>query len=258
MNRAIPWVIIVMMDLAVAWLVYRAWPVESEADRAVEAKQLEIDDQIVELQKTRDALNHDLDIALNENAKLSDALDEARKAAPGATVVRVVRASTGPIVVCGEPRSPPETKPSGNIDDRSGLSERCVCPPGPPCLLAKGDTAEVRVSEVDLLTKAGNQVVVGTADCRRVSPPPETSLARGPFEARLTTVSELELPKPETAPGLGLGVAAFASGSGTALGVAFGAPPLRLWALQLDLTLAGGTGTAGLQGSATVLGRFWR
>lgn len=205
-SRVVPWALAVAFAICAAWLVHRAWSVESEAERAAEAKQLEAEGQIVELQRTRDALDHDLDVALAENSKLSDALDEAREAAPDAKVTRVVRASTGPMIVDGHqmPVKCQSNKPYAELT------------PLPTCLVSPGDSLEVRVNEVDLLTKAGNTVIVGTGECLRVSPPPETSLASGKFEASLTHVSGIAPPPPDDrwpwyvheAIGVGVGFAA--------------------------------------------------
>ena len=241
--RVTPWLLVVALALGCAWLVRRAWNAEGEAAQAIEARELAAQDQIVGLRTTVEQLTKEQTTLTNHDAELQDALDAARKAASGAKVVRVVRASTGPMVVGGEPRECPV----------SASTQQC-----PTCLLAVGDSVEVRVNEIDIETKADNRVAVGTGECLRVSPPPETSLARGPFEAKLTTVSQLEEPRPASDPGLGLGVAAFASGKGTALGVAISPPPLRIWALQLDLTIAGGTGNGGPHGAATVIGRLVR
>jgi hypothetical protein len=251
-TRLLPWALAIAFALCAAWLVHRAWTVEADAARAVEASKLAADGKIVELRKTADDLKRDLDVELESNSALQDALDEARKAAPGAKITRTVRASTGPMVAGGSPRecqAPILHRPSTDL----APTMRC-----PVCLVAPGDPIEVHISEVDLQTKAGNRIVVGTGECLRVLPAPETSLARGPFEASLTQVDELEPIPRDVTPTLGLGVAAFASGKGTALGVAIAPPPIRLWSLELDLTIAAGTGSGGPHGSATALGRFWR
>lgn len=119
-------------------------------------------------------------------------------------------------------------------------------------------TGEIVVGTVDLDASKGTGIVVGAAECWRATPEPRVKLFSGPFQAKLTTVTELEPIPRDVTPTLGLGVAAFASGKGTALGLAIAPPPLRLWALELDLTLAAGTGSGGPQGSATALGRFFK
>jgi hypothetical protein len=247
-TRLIPWALALAFGLGCVWLVHRAWTTEADAARAAEASRLAADGQIVELRKTADELKRDLDVELESNTALQDALDQARKVAPGAKVTRTVRASTGPMVAGGVARECPVPPQAPG----------CACPAAPACLVAPGDSLEVNVSEVDLQAKEGTRVVVGTGECSRVLPLPRTSLAIGKFEARLTTVTELEPIPRDVTPTLGLGVAAFASGQGTALGLAIAPPPLRLWALDLDLTLAAGTGSGGPHGSATAVGRFWK
>jgi hypothetical protein len=251
--RILPWALAIAFGLGCVWLVHRAWTTEADAARAAEASKLAAEGQIVELRKTADELKRDLDVELESNTALQDALDQARKVAPGAKVTRTVRASTGPVVAGGAPRECPVSNREQSTQSSTQSASNC-----PVCLVAPGDSLDVNVSEVDLQAKEGTRVVVGTGECSRVLPLPRTSLAIGKFEAKLTTVTEFEPIPRDVSPTLGLGVAAFASGKGTALGLAIAPPPLRLWALELDLTLAAGTGSGGPHGSATAVGRFWK
>jgi hypothetical protein len=270
--RLAPWAISTSLAICCALLIHRALRVESEAARAAEASQLAAKGEIVAAQRDRDGINADLDAAISENAQLKEALDEARKVAPGATVTRVVRASTGPMIAGGTPRlqekpmpivpvplstsETPTKQEVGYVKPQESPIKVGSVPSCQPCLVAPGDTIDVRVSEVDRDTAKGNDDVVGTGECLRLLPLPETSLARKKFDAKLTTVIELEQPS-GVAPGFGVGVTAFASGKGTALGLAIAPPPLHLWSLEIDLTVAAGTGSGGPHGSATALGRFW-
>ena len=186
-SRVIPWAIIVAMAAIGVWLVQRAWWQESEAEREAEMRELEAQEQIVEIRKERDQLKADLDVMLDMNNAMQGALDEARKVAPGAKVVRVVRASTGQVTSDGVPRI--EGRPE-NYQSMTGSQPI-------DCLLARGDTAEIRVDQVELETKAGNRVLVGTAEAWRLTPEPETKLIAGPFEADFTHVSGLAPSPPE-------------------------------------------------------------
>ena len=176
MTRFLPWSLALAFSLCSVWLVHRAWNIEADAARDAEASRLASEGQIVELRKTAADLQRDLDVEIESNTALQAALDEARKAAPGSKVVRMVRASTGPMPAGGQPRECP-VPPIGT-----------ACP---VCLVAPGDQLEVRVAEVDLQTKLGNRVVVGSGACVRLLPPPETTIAEGEFEASLTRVEEL-------------------------------------------------------------------
>lgn len=205
MSRLAPWTMAALLGVCCALLITRASKIQDAAARAVEATRLAAEGQIVEAERTAKQLEAKKSAMAIGNEALRLALVAAHKAAPGSKVVRVVRASTGPIVAGGEPRQCPLPPPS----------QECACPPAPVCLVAPGDSLEIRVAEVDLQTKLGNRVVVGTGECLRVLPLPETSLARGPFEQSLTTVHELAPPADDRWPwyahaaiGLGAGFVA--------------------------------------------------
>jgi len=203
--RFAPWLLAALLGACCAWLIHRAWMVQSDAARAIEASRLASEGQIVELERTAKQLETERDAMGVGNEALRLSLAAAHKAAPGSKEVRVVRASTGPMVAGGVPRECPAHTPDTG----------CVCPEVPVCLVSPGDSLEVRVAEVDLQTKSGNRIIVGTGECLRLLPAPETSLARGPFEASLTTVHELAPPVDDRWPwyaheaiGLGVGLVA--------------------------------------------------
>lgn len=201
-------------------------------------------------------------------ADLQAAVDEAKKAAPGSHVSSVERLDTGPVVAHGAPR-PSNPRPEG----RSGpINETCasptpsVTPPlppfppfppfppsasEPPCLLAEGDEGGVKVTEVEVSTKAGNTIVVGKATCYRLSPPPETPIITKLFDSKMSNVSEEQKAK---LPGWGGGIYGGASSHGWVLGPALAFPPLRVFGRQLELTGGVGLGSD-VQGSATLIVR---
>ena len=213
MTRLAPWVLAALLGVCCAWLIQRASRVQDDAARAVEATRLAADGQIVEAQRTAKQIEAEKDAMAVGNEALRLALAAAHKAAPGAKVVRTMRASTGPMVAGGAPREcPVSNREQTTQSTQSPTQSASTCP---VCLVAPGDSLEVRVAEVDLHTKAGNRVVVGSGECLRVLPLPETSLARGPFEASLTTVHEFAPPVDDRWPwyvhgaiGLGVGLVA--------------------------------------------------
>jgi hypothetical protein len=181
MARLAPWAVAVLAVAIALAVIFAALRREAAAnaqrDTETERQRLIADHQIVALQTDKAGLEAAVRVAVQ--GQLATAIEAAKKAAPGARVVRVMQASTGPVQV----------QPGASM---ATVVQPPECPPVPACALAPGDTAEARVSEVDLQTKAGNQAVVGTAECWRLTPEPAVKLFGGPFEARLTTVTELE------------------------------------------------------------------
>jgi hypothetical protein len=91
----------------------------------------------------------------------------------------------------------------------------------PPCLLAEGDTGEIRVNSAHLETSKGNEVVALSAECWRLTPAPETRILAGTANA---PVSRVLVEAPDSKPGWGGGIA---GGIGTTglLGTAFALTP---------------------------------
>ncbi len=105
------------------------------------------------------------------NALLAAALEEAKgeiKAATGKPpkIVEVIRYRTKPSGVTGAPAGEDPSSPS----------------PAVPCLVPAGATMAIDVTGLRLETSAGNVVVVGTAACLRVTPPPETKVYEGEID----------------------------------------------------------------------------
>lgn len=239
MSRIAPWLLVVLLAAVscavISWALKRDAAEHEDRAREVEARELESQDLVVAAQTEQQKLRDQVADLEASNSDLRSALDRARKAAPGVREVSVVQASTGHVTASGQAR--PET------------TEEC-----PPCLLAEGDTAEIRVDQVELETKAGNHVVVGAAECRRVAPPPETRLAGGPFEASLTTAAIESEAKPDSR-GWGVGPTVMASNAGVAYGLAVSAPPLNVFGIDFEVGVAGGVGYTSVQGGAVVLVR---
>jgi hypothetical protein len=204
--RLTPWALAALLALCCALLIHRALRVESDAARVAEASQLVAQGQIVAAQRDRYGIKADLDAAIDENAQLKEALDEARKAAPGAKVERVLRASTGPV-----PMSEAAVRSlcSGLITPPAQVS---VDEPALPIAPLEG---EIHVASVELRSDKGNLLAAGGAEAWQVSPGPRQILFSGRFVAPASYLSEVA-PTPDDrwpwyvheAIGLGAGLAA--------------------------------------------------
>jgi len=239
-SRSAPWLIAVFAAVScVATIILalrRDADVNDRLQREIEARELEAQGLVVAAQKEQKDLRTQVASLEANNVDLMEALSRARRASPGSRDVSAVQASTGPVGASGDAR------PTVVSDD-------------PKCLLAEGDMAEIRVDQVEIETKAGNRVIVGAAECRRVEPKPETRLAGGPFEASLTTAMVIGKPK-QKPPGWGVGPAVMVSSSdGLAYGVAVSAPPLNVFGVDFEVGLAGAVGKSSMQGFAIMLVR---
>jgi hypothetical protein len=155
-----------------------------------------------------------VDKLVDENKTLKDALEAAKKAAPGARVVQVVKA-------CTEPEKVPVAS---------------------KCLLAGGDEGEVRVNEIQLQTEGGNKILIGTAEAWRLNPP--ARLFGGKFSAATTEVGGYpgDLLRPSK---WGIGSGAVLVNGGIVPELVLAAPAFRVLGLELSPILAAGWG-AGL------------
>jgi hypothetical protein len=246
-SRLLPWAIIAAMGFCGFWLVHRAWDAESKADGLAERQRLTDAGQIAALDRTAKDMQKDKDALTKAmGANLSTALDAALKAAPGAKVTRTMHASTGQVPI-----------------DPDALRGLCASqqPDSTPSALQSETpepmTGEIIVGTIDLEAAKGTGVVVGSAECWRATPEPRLKLFDGKFEARLTQVTQLT-PPPVQSLSLGIGPAAFVDREGAVFGLALGAPPLRVWSLQIDAVLAAGIGGGRWQGMATAVGRVWQ
>jgi hypothetical protein len=160
-----------------AWLArqaYRAHVLEVERRQVAEAESLRRLGLLVAERRTRAELEARAAELVASDADLRGQLERLRRARAGARPVVAVQASTGPIAAQGEP---PATQSEA------------------PCLLRPGDTTEIRVTELHLLTEAGNRAVIGAARFIRLGPP-DSVLAAGPWAAELSSVEEVEPVRP--------------------------------------------------------------
>lgn len=169
-SRTLPFAAGVLLSVLVfgAYARYCAHPAY-ETNRAAEAELLRASGVIVAERADRTALEDRIIELERNNTDLAAAIARARKVAPKAKPTVVIAASTGPVTATGVP-APIERAAKG-------------------CLLAEGDTAEIRVAEVALRTDADNTIVVGQATALRLFPAPETVIANGTFNTRLSTAS---------------------------------------------------------------------
>jgi len=192
----------------------------------------------------RDGLKSKVSGLEHSSADLAKELERLRKAAGPLTPVLAASLVTGPVRAEGLPRAPLAPSPgpgSPQVTAPEVATPAKETAPGLPCLLAPGDTGEVRVQEVAVRTEAGNVVMAGTAECWRLSPSPVTRLLHGPFSAG----SKLTMEPTKQSLGWGAGLVAGLTGTGWTLGPAVAAPPLKLWSWQAEATAGVGLGPTG-------------
>jgi len=174
---------------------------KAAADKKLEAAQLKAAGELVAAQTSQ----HNLEVQAKD---LQGQIDALKKVAPVEKIVYVDRVVTVPVAASGIPRpkaaqTPPAT-PSlpaqaggpANPQTASGSPPAgpVACPETPSCLLALGDTGEVRCTVLGAQTKAGNVVVMGTGEAWRLSPEPATAiLPASPFRAE-TSVAGMSAP----------------------------------------------------------------
>jgi hypothetical protein len=198
--RLAPWLLVAVVSACCLLLIQRASRAVDEREKAAEAQQLIAKHQIVVAQVTNAALVDKYKEVSDGNVELQKAVDEARKAAPKARVVRVVQASTGPVPI-----------------DEEAVRTMCAeLMPANQSVEAQAELkGEIKVASVDLRTEKGNIIATGAAEAWQVEPEPRRLLFGGRFIAPATTAAELA-PPPDTrwpwythlAIGLGAGLAA--------------------------------------------------
>lgn len=279
MTRAIPWLLVAALTAGAGVLVYqlRAAQVRAgEVQRLAEAERLRAAGlAVVEYVEDDELARRVLDL---EDA-LGEALASAERAAPGSRPVSVVRASTGPVIARGVARRADKSNASarqdGDIGERDCARLRAIardCSPieaagvvpaqagassshdAPACLLAHGDTAEIRVDQVTLETRRGGQYVLGAASAWRLSPGPVSRVAGGIFSARVTTAAGVA-PEPPALAGWGVGGAVLGTAQGVGLGLAVAAPPVTLWGVSLEPSAIVGWGSGGPVATLAVIAR---
>lgn len=179
--------------VAIACAVDRCAPALA-ATAAIEETHLRDVGQIVAQQAGAAALRAEVARVTADNAGLSSALGAALAAARRVRIERVVSVSTGPVVASGK------------------------VPLGRPCLVDIGDEIDVRASEVQLRSEAGNMMIVGSLSAVRVRPEPVSTIATGVLSAEMARVLETPPPPPpergwSTSLVLVVGASAFIAGA---------------------------------------------
>jgi hypothetical protein len=247
------WWAVPALALVVCLLLVSAWNgqrrARGAAERAAEAAELRAAGLAVAADLTARQLRARVAELEAGSADLKAELERVRHASPGARPVGTVSATTGP-VPAGGPTRPPW--PCAPVAPCPVTPDAPPVDPGPPpalqaCLLAAGDTGEVRVLGAALATRAGNLVVVGAAEAWRLDPGPPARLFGGPLQVKVSREA------PVGTPGWGVGVVALAGRSGWAAGPAISPPPLSFWGLQLEALAGAGVGPGG-EWAATGIG----
>lgn len=228
------WLVAAALLVAAVFLWNREHRARTDALRSAEAARLELQNQIVAHEQTRRELQGSISGLLENNASLEAALSEARTAAPDAKPVRAARLDTGPLAVAAKPEAPRVPRAAPAV--------------AKPCALAVEDAVSIEVDTVDLETKAGNTLVVGTASVFRVDPPPKELLASGRFQAPL---SRSEALAPPSEPRWGVAALAFCGAPGCAFGGGPMFPPVRVLGARVEAVsgLLVGAGGVWLGGS---------
>jgi len=245
-DRLRPWLwpaatLLVMVFLALAW--NRAHGRGEQLARQVEAERL----RAAGLAAEAEAKGAALEAAVQQQADLRGQLADARRAVPGVRVVEVVKWRTRPDVAAGAPREPP---PQGTPSPPAG--DGSIAPEG-ACLLAAGDTGEVRVSEAQLRGPAGSRVVIASAEAWRLTPT-SSRLFGGPIQTPVEqAIVEAERPLPRW--GAGLMVAATRDRVGA--GPVVMAPPLRVWGVQGEASAGCAAGVGGFTACVAAAGVRW-
>ena len=232
-----PYAALVVVALLLVRGCNRASRAEAERDRLAEQIRLEHDG--LEVADPEPDLGPEVTRLTGENAELRAELDRARRAAPGARPTGTLSAATTPAPAGGAPRAEAPTVP-GAIPSAA-----------PTCVLARGDLLQLRVSEVDLTTEAGNVVVVGTSEAWRISPGEPSLLQRAPWRETRAVVEASKALEPA---GWGVGPAGGVTGAGWLAGVTLLTPERRIPILGRPggLVLSGAGGPGGWVGLASV------
>ena len=216
-----PW-IVPLIALAVIVALAWSWNREHAARVALARTAEEAKAEAARLGVVQQAGARDLSTALAVAQELQGQLADARKALGEVKPVEIVKWVTVPAAASGSPRPAP-----------GGGS--------PPCLLAAGDSGEVRVSEARLEGKAGARVLIASAEAWRLTPT-ASRLFGGPVNTPVPLALTEAVPAP---PRWGAGVYVGAARDGWTVGPAVAFPPLRLWGLSVEATAGAGLGPTG-------------
>lgn len=189
----LPYVVAAALVALAVFLWNREHRLRTSAEREKEAVELTLNGQLVETQGTKAALADAVDGLTAQNSELQAALAEAKKAASDAKVVTVVKLDTGSLSVKNVPRPGHGTSDSTSPPLLGQGTNGCPAPVG--CILAFDDKLSVQVDALELQTRKGNVIVVGTADVYRTEPPPKTKIASGRFQTQLSSAQSLVQPQ---------------------------------------------------------------
>jgi hypothetical protein len=191
-------VLLVLAFVALAFYASRQHQERLRAERNAEVTELKAKGLVVALDEKTKGLQTDLNDLAKQFSGLQAALDDAKKKAGATKLVEVDHFVTVP----GPVLPVPGDSPDGG------------------CALALGDTGEVRIAELRLQTKKGNDLAVGVAEAWRVSPGLPVRLFSSQFSAA-TSLMEVDLDKVTAAkpPGWGGGPLGVAGTSGVGGGV---------------------------------------
>jgi hypothetical protein len=220
----------------------RASSAEAELKREREAGKLVNAGVPPEQETAAKGLKLRVDELVRSNAAFKGALDEASKKLRDATgkapaIVEVVKWRTKPGGATGTVL-PPVNPPSPG------------CPPTAPCLVRPGTPLAIEGAEGKLETKAGNRVVIGSASCLRLEPPPALSIYSGPIELKLTEGLVVKREEPAKSRPWIAGVVASTNGKEWGVGPSIGYAGSRF------LLTLGGTFGGSSNGVASVMARF--
>ena len=223
---------------------------EAERKRTSEARQLaDAGVEVVEQEEQRDvdAYVHKLEA---QNADLKRANEQLRRAAPDARATGAIKASTGRVVAGGAPRPTRPSGEGGKEEQAPGSPAGPSNPPTPgncpPCLLAEGDPAEVRLEGTTWRTGKGNDAVTLALGAYRLDPGGPVRLFGGPADLELTHALETATPAKQLER-WGAGPLVVGTQTGVALGVLVATPrarvPLLGW--QVEALAGGAAGPSG-------------
>ena len=179
-GRAVSVVVLALgVSCGVAY-VYRVTHQDSGGKRLAEAAKLEARGAEVEIPEDVKQLVAEAAMLEAANADFRAAAHASETAAPSAAVIKIVKASTGPLQ-CASPTPRVVTVAAGPSTTDKPLP--CLT-----CVISPGERPEIKVTEAERRTEAGNVLLVGAAEVdvegvRRFG---------GPFSAALTEVHELE------------------------------------------------------------------
>lgn len=176
-----------------------------------------------------------------QNAALRSEVNRLVKLNPGTRRVGALRASTGGTAAGGAPRPSPGAGANAPV-------QACTAP-APACLLAPGDTGEVRVGAVKLQTKEGANALVMEASAWRLKPEPATKLFGGLISSDASGVWTETPKKCPDASGPGWGAV---GGGSSEQKWYLGASPPPLKFLGITFEAYAGVGVGGAQGGIIV------